>query len=250
MPEKDRRGVRVKGTRVAIDETTVRSFFAHRHEKQLPHRLNYTNYQDAHPELALVRDAEEKAKILPMLDIHPGMRVIDIGCGVGRWSTEILAAGADYVGVDYEQSFLDLVSEAQPLGSHGAWVCSDFQHVTQALADAGIAMPFDRVIINGIFMYINDADIPACLSQMDKLLSRGGIAYLKESASRTERLTLDGIYSDELTSDYSAIYRSIREYEACWDECLRGYRVLWKGEPWKDLAIRKETTAYAWILQK
>jgi len=174
MPEKDRRGVRVKGTRVAIDETTVRSFFAHRHEKQLPHRLNYTNYQDAHPELALVRDAEEKAKILPMLDIHPGMRVIDIGCGVGRWSTEILAAGADYVGVDYEQSFLDLVSEAQPLGSHGAWVCSDFQHVTQALADAGIAMPFDRVIINGIFMYINDADIPACLSQMDKLLSRGG----------------------------------------------------------------------------
>lgn len=250
MQEKQEQGARVKGERVAIDEVAVKAFFSHRHEKKLPHRLNYTNYQDAHPDLALERDAAEKEKILPLLSLHPGMRVLDIGCGVGRWCEAVLAAGADYIGVDYTQSFLDIASEAQPADSHCTWVCSDFQHVEEALQKAGLAEPFDCIIVNGVFVYVNDEDIPLCLSQMDRLLARGGIAYLKESASRTERLTLDGIYSEELTSDYSAIYRGIQEYAAYWKNCLPGYRVLKEGEPWQDLAIRKETTAYAWILQK
>lgn len=250
MKEKAEQSERVKGTRIAIDETAVKSFFEHRHEKQLPYRLNYTNYQDAHPDLALARDAAEKEKILPLLGLQPGMRVLDIGCGVGRWSGAVLAAGADYVGVDYTQSFLDLAAQAQPAGSHCAWICSDFQHVEAALRDAGIRAPFDRILVNGVLMYINDEDIPGCLSQTDKLLARGGILYLKESAARTKRLTLDGIYSEELTSDYSAIYRSIQEYAALWKTYLPGYRTLKEGEPWQNLAIRKETTAYAWILQK
>jgi ubiquinone/menaquinone biosynthesis C-methylase UbiE len=250
MKETTQQGMRVKGTRVAIDEKAVQSFFARRHEKKLPHRWNYATFQDANPDLALVRDVAEKEKILPLLDIHPGMRVLDIGCGVGRWSGDILAAGADYVGVDYTQSFLDIAAEAQPPTSHCTWVCSDFQHVGMALKEREIPVPFDRILINAVFMYINDEDIPKCLSETDRLLARGGRLYLRESVSHTDRLTLDGIYSEELTSNYSAIYRSIREYADYWKRYLPGYRVLKEDERAKELVIRKETTSYAWLLQK
>ena len=250
MQEKTGQGARVKGERVAIDEVAVKAFFSHRHEKKLPHRLNYTNYQDAHPDLALERDAAEKEKILPLLSLHPGMRVLDIGCGVGRWCEAVLAAGADYVGVDYTQSFLDIAAEAQPAGSHCTWVCSDFQHVEEALQKAKIAMPFDCILVNAVFMYINDEDIPICLSQADRLLARGGMIYLRESVSHTDRLTLDSIYSEELTSDYSAIYRSIQEYASYWNDYLPGYRILKEDERQRELVIRKETTSYAWLLQK
>jgi len=112
----------------------------------------------------------------------------------------------------------------------------------------------DLILVNGVLMYVNDDDLRACLNNVKQLLSDGGLLYIKESVSYGKRLTLDQIYSEELAHDYSAIYRSIAEYETLWDEYFpagEGWEIVEHGEVWENaLGNRRETTAYFWLVRR
>lgn len=102
---------RIKTNKIAIDEDDVKLFFNNRVNKNLPYLINYTNYQDKHPELALERDKYEKDRIMPFLNLQPESRILDIGCGVGRWGNhmlKILSNQGMYVGADYSGNILNL----------------------------------------------------------------------------------------------------------------------------------------------
>lgn len=248
---------RVVGEKIVINESEVKSFFDRRCEKKLPYLYNYVNYQDKHPELALERDRYEKDKILPLLQLRKGSRVLDIGCGVARWATEgvmgtITAEGA-YVGVDYTRGLLDMARKNTAAYPNCRFFCGSFQDIRSVLPQDLLDTRFDVILVNGVMMYINDEDIAACLGNVSSLLADGGIAYLKESVGFTERLTLNETYSDELTSTYSAIYRSIAEYDAFFARFFPAdsFTVVERDDMWKwNLHNRRETTAYYWIIRK
>ena len=248
---------RVVGEKIAINESEVKSFFDRRCEKKLPYLYNYVNYQDKHPELALERDRYEKEKILPLLNLRPGCRVLDIGCGVARWATDgvmgTISSEGTYVGVDYTAGLLEMAKQNTASYSNCRFFCGSFQDILSVLPEDLRTARFDVILVNGVMMYINDGDIPTCLGNVNRLLAEGGIAYLKESVGFTERLTLNKTYSDELTSDYSAIYRSIAEYDAFFARCLPDpdFTVLERDDMWKwNLHNRRETTAYYWIIRR
>ena len=248
---------RVVGAKIDINESEVKSFFDRRCEKKLPYLYNYVNYQDKHPELALERDRYEKDKILPLLNLRQGSRVLDIGCGVARWATEgfmgTISSEGIYVGVDYTAGLLDMARKNTASHSNCRFYCGRFQDILSVLPDELKEAGFDVILVNGVMMYINDEDIASCLDSVNKLLAPAGIAYLKESVGFTERLTLNETYSDELTSNYSAIYRSIAEYDAFFAQYLpdSAFTVLERDDMWKwNLHNRRETTAYYWIIRK
>lgn len=60
-------------------------------------------------------DAEVDA-LVAALDIGPGDRVLDVGCGPGRHAHELGRRGIEVVGVDISQRFVDLASESAPPG--------------------------------------------------------------------------------------------------------------------------------------
>lgn len=60
------------------------------------------------------RDRFEKERILPLLSLRPGIRVLDIGCGVARWAEALLPFVSEngvYVGVDFSEEILSLAKE-------------------------------------------------------------------------------------------------------------------------------------------
>lgn len=242
-------GTRTWGKHVTLDMGTVKEFFDARVKKKLPYLYNYTNYSDNNPELVLQRNHAEKERLCPLLNIGKNTRVLDIGCGVGRWGETVLSCGGIYTGVDYCQSLLELAEEnlkgVSELGRYNL-VYASFQDLPAKLSSR-----FDIILCNGVMMYINDDDISLCLHNVDTLLDENGIFCIKESVSYKDRLTLDNIYSEELTSNYSAIYRSIDEYESLWRKCLHGYEVIDKGDIWEqNLKNRAETGPYFWVMKK
>ncbi len=246
---------RVREKRIVLDTEKVKEFFDTRCQKKLPYLYNYTNYQDKRPELALERDRAEKERVLPLLSATGKMQILDIGCGVGRWGDaffEILKEG-HYVGVDYSEGLLQLAKDHAKDRANYEFYCARFQEVAQLLPQQYRGRVFDRILVNGVLMYINDDEIGLCLSNIKRLLSYGGVVYLKESVSYDKRLTLNQIYSEELTHEYSAIYRSIAEYEQLFQVYLpikEGWHITACGEVWENtLENRKETTAYFWILE-
>jgi SAM-dependent methyltransferase len=52
----------------------------------------------------------QRLALLPWLRVTPGMRVLDIGCGIGRWSRLLATRGAEVTGVDLSPT---MIREAQ-----------------------------------------------------------------------------------------------------------------------------------------
>ena len=247
---------RIKTNKISIDEDDVKSFFDKRVKKNLPYLINYTNYQDRHPELALERDKYEKDRIMPFLNLQPESRVLDIGCGVGRWGNhmvKILSNQGIYVGADYSGNILNLAKNHFRENKNFYFCESSFQDILLNLPENIKQNNFDVILINGVMMYINDTDLAQCMSNLKELVAVSGRICIKESVGLQDRLTLNKIYSEELESQYSAIYRGVEEYNILFRDAFSDdkYNIIYKDVMWQgDLANRKETTAYFWIIEK
>src|ERR1700736_2059184 len=49
---------------------------------------------------------EQRLALAPWLKVDPGTRVLDVGCGVGRWSRLLAARGAVVTGVDLSPTMI------------------------------------------------------------------------------------------------------------------------------------------------
>ena len=81
-----------------------------------------------------------------------GKRVLDVGCGPGRYCAELAARGAVVTGVDFAPAMVELarsMAKAAEVGDRCTFVASD------ALAFRA-AQKFDLVIANGFFDYAPD----------------------------------------------------------------------------------------------
>jgi SAM-dependent methyltransferase len=137
----------------------------------LAHPAIYQLYQ----ELGGFFGARVKA-IRDYLDLRPGARVIDIGCGPG-YILKHLPQGIDYVGLDIDQPSIDYARAH--FGSRGRFERRFFDG--DAVNDLG---PADVVMMNGVMHHIGDGDLAATLGHVKAALKPGGVLF-----------TLDGCYA-------------------------------------------------------
>ena len=81
-----------------------------------------------------------------------GRRVLDVGCGPGRYSAELAARGAAVTGIDFAPAMIErarALAERAGVADRCTFVASD---VFAFRADA----PFDVVVANGFFDYAAD----------------------------------------------------------------------------------------------
>jgi len=195
---------RIKGRKISLGDAHVADFFAGRTQRRDP-KNPYVSviYQDANPELALQRDAEEKALILPKLELRPDSRVLDVGCGIGRWADALQGRVARYVGVDFSPEMIALAQ-----ARHDPAFADFTVMAAQDISAEALGGGFDRAIIAGVFIYMDDEDIVRCVSGLKGMLAPDSIVYLREPLALEERLTLNGVWSEELQQHYYAIYRT------------------------------------------
>jgi SAM-dependent methyltransferase len=61
--------------------------------------------------------AQEIEFLVGALDLRPGQRVLDVGCGPGRHAHALAARGMEVVGVDISQRFVDVAAAGAPAGA-------------------------------------------------------------------------------------------------------------------------------------
>jgi SAM-dependent methyltransferase len=239
---------------VDIDYQATRRFFDARGSRQdLAHPYSVTMYQDDRPELVAERDAAEKARLLQWLAFSPANRVLDVGCGVGRWADTAVPTGAAYLGIDFSEAILERARARIPevAGRVG------FQRLGAEDVAPQVPWtldpPFDRVLVSGVLIYLNDGDVRRCLSGIASVAAERARVYLREPVSQGTRLSLDGHYSPALGAEYSAIYRPLAHYREVLAQTLQpaGFRLLaddWLFEP--HLENRAETRQRFFILER
>jgi trans-aconitate methyltransferase len=102
------------------------------------------------------------ASLLELLDLRPGERILDVGCGTGQLTAEIAKSGAQIVGLDNSP---DMLAEAR----------KNFPALTFVPGDAAsfrFPEPFDAVFSNAVLHWVKNAE--GAVQSIARALHPGG----------------------------------------------------------------------------
>lgn len=193
-----------------IDPAAVENFFSERAKKaKVIGSLRAVIYQDKHPDLAERRDAAEKALLLPKLELHAHSRVLDIGCGTGRWTGVLAQLVEAYHGTDFAEDFIDIARAENGAAKNVRYSVVPSKLVSLEALDT--TQGFDRIIVLGLLIYLNDEDVFETLRRVTEVVTPKCRLLLREPVAIGERLTIKEHFSDDLDQVYNAIYRTENE---------------------------------------
>ncbi len=102
--------------------------------------------------------------------VPPGARVLDAGCGTGRVAIRLAALGFDVVGVDVDESMLDVAREQAP---DATWLRGDLAHLPDDLLDD---RSFDLVVLAGnVVPLLAPGTLPDAVRRLTRTLAPGGL---------------------------------------------------------------------------
>ncbi len=223
---------RIYEQKVEIKKENIRDFYNQRAINVENMTCPYTAVllNDEEPKHAKEWNDFEKQFIQPDLKIDNKSNVLDIGCGIGRWAETIIPVANYYIGVDYaEEMVKTAVKRNQFPDKDYNFINMSFQETVTKDTDY-YRSKFNRLIIGGVCMYINDNELEQGFQKLDSLLDDSCIIYLTETVALEKRLTLNEFYSDALRTNYDVIYRTAQEYQEYYNVLLlKGFHIIKQG---------------------
>ncbi|HET7755796.1 MAG TPA: class I SAM-dependent methyltransferase [Steroidobacteraceae bacterium] len=124
-------------------------------------------------------DLCQRLALRPWLRVPPGARVLDVGCGVGRWSLELATQGARVTGIDLSPT---MIAQAI-LRAHLQGVAARCRFRVQDLARLDAGGRFDLVLGVTVLQHILDpAALHAAVERLAAHLAPAGTLVLLEAA--------------------------------------------------------------------
>ncbi|MDR2488587.1 MAG: class I SAM-dependent methyltransferase [Desulfovibrio sp.] len=238
---------RIYGGKIAIDPCRVNTFFEQRACGDNP--LASVMVRPASDDgIAEKRNANEAALVRALLGGRGLLRVLDLGCGAGRWVANLEGRILSYAGVDFTEQYIRAAGNAYADRKEVTFHHRPVTDLPRAVAERR----YDLVIVNGLCVYLNDEDVEIVLDYAGALLAEGGLLYFRESvATIGERLTLKEFFSRELQTEYNAVYRTPEEYELMFADKLPAFSTLSSGYLLDEsTGAYKETNQKHWLLEK
>lgn len=198
--------VRLYGEKEDINTGSVKDFFDKRASKKTESLMTITSFQEK--ENLEKRQEEESKVILNNINLK-GKKVIEIGCGLGRWAEFFHDKCESYLGIDYSKNLIDLAKENY---NYENCYFQEMSASNMKIEELMVDPPFDIIFITGLLIYLNDDDIPLLIQDINNIASKDKVIYIRETISRLDsRLTLKDFYSKDLEVNYNAIYRTESE---------------------------------------
>lgn len=109
---------------------------------------------------------EQKA-VLEIINDIPNKRVLDLGCGDGRYS-EVIRDYDYYEGVDFSDSFIAIGKKR----NENNFICAD---VVDYLSE----QRFNIILLIGVITYLEDKNVKKLNQNIQKMLLDGGVVILR-----------------------------------------------------------------------
>lgn len=245
--------MRLKNRKTKIDYGKTKDFFKKRAEKYCEESPYCTTmYQDNNKEIVEQRNIKEQGLIIPLLVLDSNSKILDVACGIGRWGDAIKGKNFEcYYGIDFSQELIEIARKRNTYRNYFFDIVSATE--IESWYKSAIRPKFNRIIISGLLLYLNDIDVSKMFNQLITVCEDNSIIYIREPIGLEERLTLKDYYSEELETEYNAIYRTIEEYKSAMDIFIKNRFVISEeGFLFKEdetLNNRKETAQYYFVLK-
>lgn len=124
-------------------------------------------------------DRCQRLALEPWFAIAPGTRVLDVGCGVGRWSTMLATRGAEVTGIDLSPTMIEEARQRAKVKG----VESRCRFLVQDLAQLDTGAKFDLIVGVTVLQHILDPQaLREAIQRMSEHLAPGGRMVLLEAA--------------------------------------------------------------------
>lgn len=245
--------MRIKEKVENINYNETKQFFQNRAAKyKESNPYSVTMYQDQNADLVRARNEKEIKKLLPKLLLTEDAKVLDVACGIGRWADALPENIAEYCGVDFSGELIEIAKRRNSKNNF-TFLEGAANDIERVLREKGKGK-FNRFLLIGILMYLNDEDVESALRQIEENCEEHAIVCVREPVGLAERLTLKDFYSDELQDNYNAIYRNRAEINKIFEKTLlaKGFQIREEGFLFEEDALnnRKETAQYYFILER
>ena len=97
-------------------------------------------------------------------------RILDVGCGTGRWTEELAGNSAYYHGIDFSAELIDHARASHPETASLRFSVAPAENYS--LAELGESQPFDRILCCGVMIYLNDEDVVGAFRCMASVASK------------------------------------------------------------------------------
>ena len=146
---------------------------------------------------------EQRLALEPWLKVTAGTRVLDVGCGVGRWSRLLAARGARVTGVDLSPT---MIEQAQCRAATEG-IADRCRFEVQDLSNLNVGERFDIVLGVTVLQHILDPGaLRTALGAMAAHLAPGGRMILLEAAPTA---AVDRCDSTVFTARHRDVYLSM-----------------------------------------
>ena len=188
-----------------VDTVYMRDFWEQRAKS---HTLNegLTNLEDD-TELLRLKMQNEIPKMQHYIHPHKNMSMLDLGAGYGTWSFQFANNLKFIDAVDYIEDMVE-TGKQQALQKN----ISNVSFFVSSVQEFTSKVKYDIVLLSGICLYLNDADMRQMLKKIDSYTKPGTTLILREGTALNKRYVIEKEYSDRLQTMYSAVYRTREEY--------------------------------------
>lgn len=192
---------------MAINPTKVKQFWDAQAAKSKRLQLEGLANLEEDPKLLAMKVAAEKAKIMPIVGLQGGERVLDLGAGAGQWSFRFSEWAKQVVAVEYSADMLELGrEEARRMSVNNIeFVCLPAQDY---LSDT----PFDVIYISGLLIYLSDDECETLVANCARSTRSGSRLVLRDGTGIMGCHEINDRYSEGLDAFYSASYRTSGQY--------------------------------------
>lgn len=212
---------RIYGDTVSIPMKSVQSFYNKRAALVEQKGWGAISLGDEDSSIANRVYDYDRDTLFPKLGIGPETRVLELGCGMGRWAKIVLPHCGAYCGVDFSEEMLNAAEK----------ICEDFSEKSAffhlSASEAAEKDPsfyggsFQCMILSGVCIYINDQELKRIFARLPLFAHENCTICVKETTALSERLTLNEFHSEVLQSTYNAIYRTKEEYHTIFEPLIK-----------------------------
>ena len=153
---------RLYGDNEDINPDKVKDFFNDRANRDLESDLSIVLFQDK--ENSAQRHEEEKKLFYNKIDTS-GKKVLEIGCGIGRWAEALHDKCESYLGLDFSEELIAIAKKTYE--NYDDCYFQEMSATDIKVDELLIEPPFDIVIFSGFLMYINDDDLKIIMNEVN-----------------------------------------------------------------------------------
>jgi len=198
----------VRGKPLPVDVKTIEAFWRSRADRLRSGELGVlqSTMLTASEDEATARDEQEKAALFGVLTplLNPDGTMLEIGCGLGRWTRALSPHVAHVDAYDYSAELIEQARELSRDTPNIAYRCAPVEAIRPA-------RQYDHVVSIALLHYLNDEQWDKAIDLVRLSTAPGGLAIFRESFGCDRRFELHGFYSTVLQAEYHAVYRTTKE---------------------------------------